>query len=96
MKERYAFYFKIPNKDEPILYSFHTDVSIKFFINFIKDEMRYITPQNIEIFETLFCDLENKKKIDYNENLTLDQIFKDRVKETLFYIKIIDDNQNDK
>lgn len=92
MKERYAFNFKIPNNDEFILYSFHTDVTIKFFIEFIKREMKYVTSKNIEIFESYNCHLENCKKLDYNIDLTLDQIFKDRVKDTFFYVKIVDEN----
>jgi hypothetical protein len=86
--ERYKFYFKIPNRNEPILYSFHSNITLNEFIEFIKEEMLYFSPKNIEIFE--FVDNIKINKLNYNESYLLNQIFKDRVKETSFCIKFID------
>ena len=97
--ERYGFYFTIENRIEPILYSFHSNITIKQFIEFMKDEMKHLSSKNIEIFETVNDDIK-RKKIDYNEKYTLQQIFDSRIKETSsnlkftdtsFYVKFIDD-----
>ena len=87
--ERYAFNFKIFNRNEPILYSFHSTITVKEFIEFIKEEMSYFSHKKIEIFEIINNSTEIKK-INYNEYHTLNQLFKDRVKETSFYINFID------
>jgi hypothetical protein len=80
--ERYSFYFKIPNKEIPIQYSFHSNVSIKFFIEFIKDEMSYLTKNKIQI-------QENNKKINYPEDSTLEEIFKEKLEIISFSIKYV-------
>lgn len=82
--ETYSFLFKIPNREKCIMYTFHTNVTIKYFIEFIEEEMLYIFPNNsIEIFETT-----NDHKINYLDTLTLEQVYADKIKEISFYIKL--------
>ena len=89
--ERHAFYFKIPNRNEPILYSFHSNITVKEFIEFLQDEMSYFCPKKIEIFEINKDNIEINM-INYNYSYTLNEIFKDKVKETSFSIKFIDES----
>jgi hypothetical protein len=88
--ERYAFYFKFDNRDEPILYSFHLDITIKEFIEFIQDEMSYFSKKNIEIYE-INNNIIQTNKMNYNNSFTLHQIFNNKINQTSFYIKFIDD-----
>ncbi len=84
--ETYSFLFKIPNREKCIMYTFHTNVTIKYFIEFIEEEMLYFFPNNsIEIFETIN---DEYHKIDYLDTLTLEQVYADKFKETSFYIKL--------
>lgn len=93
-KERYTFYITNPYKDKTIQFSFHTDVTIKYFTEFITNEfMYYLEPNNtIEIVEnTQPININNNKlspKINYSENSILSEIFSDRWEKTSFYIRI--------
>jgi hypothetical protein len=94
-KERYIFYITNPYKNKIIQFSFHTDVTIKYFTEFITDEfMYYLKPNHtIEIVEnTQFTNMNNSNelapKINYPETSTLSEIFSDRWEKTSFYIRI--------
>ncbi len=89
---KYSFYFKLSNREMPIMYTFHSDVTINYFIEFIRDEMSYLSPKNtniIEIFEILQDNIEIKNKLNYLESYTLKEVFGDRWKETSFYVKFM-------
>ncbi len=82
--ESYSFMFKIPNYEKTIIYTFHSNVTIKYFIDFIIDEMSYLLPnKSIEIFELI-----SDNKINYDESLTLKQVYSDKINEIFFYIKL--------
>ncbi len=87
--ERYSFYFTIPNRKENVLYSFHSNVSMEFFISFIKNEMLYFsTNDTIEIFETHQNEnIELFTKTNHFEKNTLKEVFGDKWKEISFSIK---------
>ncbi len=89
--ERYSFYFTIPNRKESILYSFHSNVTMEFFISFMKDEMLYISKNDtIEIFGTHQNeDMELFMKTNHLEKNTLQEVFGDRWKNISFSIKFI-------
>ena len=93
-KERYTFYIRNPYKNKTIQFSFHTDVTIKYFTEFVTEEfMYYLEPNNtieiIEIIEnTQPINDELLPKINYSENSTLSEIFSDRWEKTSFYIRI--------
>ncbi len=89
-KERYTFYITNPYKNKTIQFSFHTDVTIKYFTEFVTDEfMYYLEPNNtIEIVENVeLINSEVAPKINYSETCTLSEIFGDRWEKTSFYIR---------
>jgi hypothetical protein len=102
-KERYIFYITNPYKDKTIQFSFHTDVTIKYFTEFIKEEFMYLEPNNtIEIIENIqpiniqpiniqpinINNINNLQNINYPETSTLREIFGDRWQKTSFYITL--------
>jgi len=92
-KQRYTFYITNLYKDKIFQFSFHTDVTIKYFTEFITNEFMYLEPNNvIEIIENTqpvnIGNINNLSKIDYSETSTLSEIFGDRWEKTSFYIKL--------
>ncbi len=88
MVERYSFYFRIPNREKPVIYSFHTNVTIRFFIDFITEEMMYFSPNStIQIFEVV--EGNSKNKLNYLETSTLKEIYEDKLDKISFDIQFI-------
>ncbi len=87
--ERYSFYFTIPNRRECIMYSFHTNVTIQYFIDFLTDEMAYILPNHkIQIFEVYE---ESTKNVSYYlERSTLKEVFEHKWDKISFEIRFIE------
>jgi hypothetical protein len=87
-EERYTFYFKIVYTDKIFQFSFQPSATIKFFTEFVNEEMRHIEPNNtIEIVES--GESENAPVINYSETSTLEQVFGNRWKTTSFYIRFV-------
>jgi hypothetical protein len=99
-KERYSFYITNPYRNKKIMFSFHTDVTIKYFTDFVTDEFMYYEPNNtIEIIENVEPINTNNSnelppKINYPETCILSEIFNDRWEKTSFYIRLIPDTKS--
>jgi hypothetical protein len=93
-KERYIFNFINSYKNKIYQYSFHTDVTIKYFIEFITYEFAtYLEPNNtIEIIEIdkniQPINIDNLPKINYSETSILSEIFNNKWDKILFYIRL--------
>lgn len=99
-KERYMFNFVNLYKNTTYQYSFHTDVTIKYFNDFmINDLSTFLEPNNtIEILEfnentnvaqpINIENIEQIPKMNYDETCILSEIFGNRWKKTTFYIRL--------
>lgn len=95
--ERYIFNFKLSYVDTNIPFSFQSQVTIKFFKEFITEEIQYLKPNNeIEIVEIQNLDniidftvYEMAAKINYSDTLTLEEVFGSRWRTISFYIRLI-------
>lgn len=99
--EYYTFYFKIIYTERVYYFTFNPDITIKNFIQKISDEMREISPNNtIEIIEAGQIDninnspSEQAPKIDYPDEYTLRDIYRNKWRNTAFYIRFIPNHQN--
>lgn len=99
--EDYVFYFKIAYTERTFNISFNPNTSIKNFIEYLENTMRNLYPNNaIEIVETGQVDninghdAELAPKINYPNEYTLRDIYRNKWKNTAFYIRLIQAPQN--
>lgn len=101
MTERYTFNFKISYTERKYTFSFQPNVTIQYFKEFIENEMKQIEPNfTIEIVESGQYyningrDPELAPKINYCNEYTLSDVYRNRWRNTSFYIRLIPINQN--
>lgn len=101
--ELYTFYFKIVYTERTFYLSFNPDITIKNYIEIISNKMREISPnpyRDIEIVETGQYnningrDAELAPKIAYHNEYTLRDVYRNRWRNTSFYIRLIPINEN--
>ena len=94
--ENYTFYFKIVYTETTYYWDFSSDITIKNFIEAVKNNMREFQPnRDIEIVEagqyhnTNGRDPELAPKIDYHYEYTLRDVYRNNWRNTAFYIRFI-------
>lgn len=95
-EELYTFYFKIVYTERTFYWDFSPNITIKNFIEEVKNNMREIEPNcDIEIIETGQYnningrDAELAPKINYYDEYTLMDIYENKWKNIAFYIRFI-------
>jgi hypothetical protein len=103
VNELYTFNFKICYTERNFEFSLNPDTTIKNFIKFIKNYILENEPNpdcDIEILETGQYnningrDPELAPKINYHNEYTLRDVYGHRWRNTSFYIRFIQNNQN--
>jgi len=99
--ENYTFYFKVAYTEITNYWEFSPDITIKNFIEAVKNNMLEIQPnRDIEIVETGQYyningrDPELAPKIDYHDEYTLRDVYRNKWRNTAFYIRFIPTPQN--
>ena len=95
--ERYVFNFKIVYTERTFQFSFHPNVTIQYFTEFLEEEFSHIEPnKTIEIVEAgQYHNINGRNpelapKINYCETNTLEEVYGNRKNKTAFYIRLID------
>ena len=99
--EDYTFCFKIVYTDRIFNFTFNPDTTIKYFVEYVSNFIREIEPNyTIEIVESGQYyningrDPELAPKINYNDDYTLRDVFRNRWRNTAFYLRLIPIPQN--
>lgn len=99
--EYYTFYFKIVYTERTFYFTFNPDITIKNFIEEVKNNMREVEPNyTIEIIEAGQIDninnsrAEEAPKLDYPDEYTLRDIYRNKWRNTAFYIRLIPSLEN--
>jgi hypothetical protein len=96
INEFYTFYFKIAYTERTFYFSFNPDITIKKFIESVKNDFDYYEPnRNIEIVEgDQYNNINGREpelapKINYHDEYTLRDVYGHRWRNTMFYIRLI-------
>lgn len=98
--EVYSFHFKVINTERIFNFQFNTETTVKNFINILSQHMYQIEPNyDIEIIECSNFNInsENIKqhpKINYHNDYTLRDIYHNKWRQIIFYIRFITSHQN--